>query len=189
MVKFLVPSIVLLTGVLASASHTEPAKAKKFRAELVTAYEECGGSNTLTSNLRPACANPTRSDPLCGFGARGSGVVEVTAIPGDLAVKAKLKGLDSGCEGTTLHLTLARVRVTLDDCQGTSCTMLDGMAGLGSCTVSDGRCSITTTVNTLTPGSIGTGKRNGIEISGCTFMRGAGSEPLVSPFRCGLFVP
>src|SRR5712691_9444494 len=60
-------------GLLASvafATHEEPIKAKTFKVELVTAYDDCASGDGFSTDppglILPGCA-PVRSDPTCNF--------------------------------------------------------------------------------------------------------------------------
>jgi hypothetical protein len=90
-----------------------------------------------------------------------------------VATQAILVGLDPGCEGGTLSLSVA-AQVTSDDCIGApaGCTYTATFS-VGSCVVTDGHCIIESTFNTNPPATlvIEGGKRQAIEFGTWTFKR------------------
>src|SRR5262245_19543462 len=110
--------VALLWG-LALADHEEPKKAKTFKVELLTAYEDCTGGRHLTDPpglILPAC-DAVRSDPTCGFfidpvsGAKGSGACSSKAVDSngdgkldDIENKCVISKLTDGCDNEVLTL-------------------------------------------------------------------------------------
>lgn len=151
---------LLATGVPALATHVTPYKAVQLKGEFLTAYEPCDSPNTSTSNVFPGCMPPVRSDSTCGFSSRGKGKFLMRYLPtgpdrlvgtsddGDILLQADVVGLEPACQGVTLVMS-ASMRVTLDDCGGVACSVMELPDYLlAACTVdSVGRCQIKTTVN------------------------------------------
>jgi len=167
-------SVFMLAG-LARADHVTPKKATVFKAQLVTAYEDCGfpgdGFSTDPPGLiLPACT-PVRSDPTCGFTDKGSGKLlakvaknKTTGVKDNIAIKVSLSKLDTaGCGGQTLT-AVASANATADDCSGSpasggSCTVVTDLIhnfAVGSCIVDpvSGKCKINTTVNSFANGTV-----------------------------------
>ena len=84
-------------------------------------------------------------DPTCRFGPRfAGGQVLARLAPAGILVRAKLKGLAATCNGETLSLAIT-LRSTIDDCPDGECVTTDDHLSRGSCTVTNGRCTISTT--------------------------------------------
>ena len=133
---------VLWLAASAVAAHLEPRKAKRFSADLVTAYEPCTAPNAAAGESgQPACVPPVRSDPGCGFGSKGSGRIKLAVTGSELAVSAKIRGLDPGCEGAFLTVGIT-FQATSDDCAGSACTLEPIRPGYSGCQVRNGRCSV-----------------------------------------------
>ena len=179
-----------LGGVVRAATHNEPLKGVLYKAFVMTAYGACTSPNTMTAApglVLPACL-AVRQDTTCGYGAKGSGKVTIKGVPGDVQVKATLAGLNDGCEGETLTLTVT-VNSTNDDCgmAPDGCTIAGALTtnlGIASCVVTQGKCIIKSTANTFAPGTMEGGKHDGWEIQAVRFRRGT-----VYPFAAGIFVP
>jgi hypothetical protein len=127
-----------------------PSKAKQLKGAFVTAYDACSAPTTFMNQpfALTACT-PVRTNPLCGFGPSGTGKYSAKVNGSDVAVNASWTGLDIGCEGTTLYL-VTDLRVTTSDCAGGDCTMIDlSPFNLGQCTVSLGRCTIKSTLESF----------------------------------------
>lgn len=184
---FRVPVTVGLLAVVwlatpASATHLEPRKAKRFRADLVTAYEPCTAPNAFGDESgRPACLPPVRSDPVCGFGPKGSGRVKIAVSGTRVVVSLRVRGLDEGCEDAFLSVSVT-AQVTADDCGGSPCTMEPISAGFTGCQVTEGRCSFTARTPPIF--IVSEGARSGFEIGAVD----VGREN-TRPFRMGILVP
>jgi hypothetical protein len=179
-------AITLCTSILlvlpSLATHLEPRKAKRFRADLVTAYEPCAAPNAIADESgMPACVPPVRSDPACGFGPKGTGSVKFAVANNSLAVSLRLRGLDAGCEDSLLSIAVS-VAATTDDCAGSACTTEDFRPGFAGCQVKNGRCSFSG--KGPLDAIAATGTRSGLEIRAVDVVRGGGR-----PFTMGLFVP
>lgn len=174
-------TLLLATG--AGAAHNEPLKGNLFKTNVVTAYQPCAAGTVTTDAPGPvqAACPAVRRDSVCGFGVKGTGKLQakvlsdpVTKAAIDIGVHAVLVGLDSGCEGDTLTLNVA-TQITIDDCIGASggCTYAATFA-LGSCVVTDGHCTIESTVNTNPPATlrIEGGNHQALEFGTWTFKRG-----------------
>lgn len=186
--------IVLVAAAILIATQIDagpPDKAKKFKGELVTAYDACsGGLTSLTPNLGlPACT-PAQSNPTCGWDPAGGGKgTAQAALKGgsDIKIKSKMKGLDVGCDGLTLQ-AVADIRLTTDGCTGPAarCTSVNlSSFQLGTCVAAGGQCAINTTVNTGFPGAITAGNRLEVEIMEVRIE----DAFFVPVFRVGLLVP
>ena len=126
----------------AAEGHEFPKAAKKISSTLVQNYAECTAPDTTTiGSGAPACLETEPVDTLCTFPGEGSGKVSLSISGASLKVKGKLSGLAPTCEGQILSVNLG-VRVTSDDCTGGHCTAEDETITAGSCTVTDGKCSI-----------------------------------------------
>ena len=185
----------MLAGVIVTnasfAQHDEPRKAKKYSVELVTAYEKCVSPNDSTPALGiPACSPVVRSDSLCGMDPlAGRGKFGATILSsGDIDLRGKIRGLSEGCEGETLA-ALVTVRLTMDNCtSGGACTTGDFPMPIGTCKVSNGKCSIHNTVNDILPGALTSGNNQGFEVLGCNFTRSTGPGSPVPTFGCGVLL-
>ena len=186
--------------------HNEPSKAKVFRADLVTAYQECSVPNDSTTDpLLPlaACSPTVPAEPHCGFAPKGKGklIVKVlgTESTQDVKVTAMLTGLNNVSVGHEL-CPVATFRVTTDDCTSASssgCTVIDlvdfPLAASGDplcCTVDAlGTCKINSTLRTGSSLPVSSalihGYLAGIEIRGCGLVRVGGDVA----FSCGLLFP
>jgi hypothetical protein len=171
-----VAGCMLLSGI-ALAGHTEPAKVKKAQFQLVNAFLPCFAPNdTNQSNGAPACS-PALPVDTCSLSATGSGRLSAAKTGSaskntqDIKFTAALSGLTAACENNQLCITIS-FRATSDDCSGGSCTLPDLNnvaldANASCCTVSGGKCKISTTLLTGAPGPFGKGKNSGIELLGC----------------------
>jgi hypothetical protein len=173
-------SLALTTPAI--ATHLEPRKAKRFRADLVTAYEPCVAANTFGDESgSPACVPPVRSDPACGFGPKGSGRVKLAIARSKLALSLNMRGLDAGCEDAFLNVGLT-VQATSDDCAGSACTVELIRPGYSGCQVRNGRCAFGTKGPTtfIVPANA----RSGLEIQAVDVFR-----VNARPFTMGLLLP
>lgn len=181
---------MLMCAANADATHTTPTKAKKLKFEFVREYAQCTAPDTTTSNLFPACSSVSEPD-ACNFGpdGKGKGSLTVTPIPsaleGGIAIKVKLNGLNAACEGQSLSLRTTIPRWTVDDCSGGPCTVVDLTdMQLTTCTVTDGTCSINTTLNGDNPAFLVAGKRNSFPIGQISIFHSG-----IRVFRAGLLIP
>ena len=92
-------------------------------------------------------------------------------------MKATLKGL--ACEGEVLTVALG-VRTTTDDCPADHCTVADEEIVGGTCTVTQGKCTIKAALPSGYPEAAGTE----LTIRTCAVRRGA-----TDTFVCGIMVP
>jgi hypothetical protein len=157
------------TGRFAVADHVEPRRASRFRADLVTAYEPCTAPNaTADESGRAACVPPVRSDPVCGFGRRGSGVVKLAVRGSKLAISVRMRGLDAGCEGAFLNLGMT-LQPTTHDCAGAACTVAPLRPSWHGCPVRNGRCALSVLdSNSLI---VPAGGRSGVELQRVALVR------------------
>jgi hypothetical protein len=173
----------------------EPKKANKFQATLVTSYAECTSPNdTLGGGIPlPGCHPAVPADGHCYINAKGGGKVLAKEKNGDIAIKAKLKGIE-GCDGETLCAE-ASLRATTDNCLSgdpDGCTSTN-FANLpityaGCCMVTKGKCQIKTTVDTEVPGAVMSGDNASIALLGCSLARTTGTAA-GKVADCGLLVP
>lgn len=184
---------VAAVGLLTAVAFAQPEKARKFKAELITMFDDCpvtDGTTTGAPLFLDACG-ATNTDPLCGFTAGvGSGTAQLQLRGGpDIKFKAKLKGLTAGCEGETLEL-VARLKISTNNCVGAGrCTAETLDLSSASCTVTDGKCTISTTANTVTPGAIVAGDVLEMHVSRVFVRRTTGALAPAESFEAGLFVP
>lgn len=193
-----VTGLWMLMGV-ALAGHNEPAKASnKATFGLVTGYIHCDTPNTATlAGGAPACAPAVPLSP-CAFGPAGVGkltiarIGDVSAGTQDLALTATAKGLVN-CEGANFHIRLY-YRLTTDDCPEGSCTVGDFVFNdtyldlqSAFCVVSQGKCTIKTTLSTAAPGLIANGKNAGIAILGCG-LKESFALPNPPELQCGVLL-
>jgi hypothetical protein len=199
----MVAGVGLLAGV-ALADHATSKKGNVFKAELMTAYSNCGfpgeGFSTDPPGLILASCTPVRLDPVCGFQVTGGGKLlakvatnATTGIKDDIQIKVSLSKLSSGCVGSTLT-AVASANATSDDCSaspasGGSCTVVNELItnfAVGTCVVdTKGGCKITTTVNKFGGGTvIEAGNRLSLEVRDTRIKRG-----IFTSFTPGLLVP
>jgi hypothetical protein len=194
---------VLLLVALATpalANHDEPGRGKSIKGPLVTAYVPCTTPNTHTNGSVQllGCTPPTRSDPVCGFGAsngvRGMGRVLAVSRGDDVELRIVAKGLGIGCEGRTLCGTVS-FRTTTDRCADGPCTVADTLdftstRSTACCRVTMGQCKVTTSVNAEVFDAFRPGERAGVELLACGLKRIDGPElPAGRTFSCGLLAP
>lgn len=161
------------------AQRSDPAKAKKYQATLVTAYDACAAPNDTTSGSvpLPACHPAVPSDAVCQIDTKGGGKVSAKADPaGDVALKVKLKGI-LGCDGDTLQ-AFAGIQVTTQNCASadpggcTTITVGFPVTGPGNCVIANGKCQIKSTVNTeLGAGTLAAGDNASITLGSITLGR------------------
>jgi hypothetical protein len=131
----------------------------------------------------------------CAFGPDGFGKLTIRRIGDpsegtqDLKLIAVARGLVN-CEGAQFHIRLS-YRLTTDDCPEGSCTTVDfDFLDLNGafCNVSQGKCTIRTTLNTAHPGLIATnGKNAGITILGCG-LKEFGFPLFPAELQCGVLL-
>jgi hypothetical protein len=178
-VQWLAMMLITLLGGTGFATHEQPAKGKKAMFALVNSYLPCGAPNTSTNfSGIPACTPPVLSG-ICHLSPTGSGKVtfqtigNLTASTEELKIVVVANGLTAACEGDTLTMLLS-FHVTSDDCPAGSCTTTDvnnfELAD-AFCTVQNGRCRISTTLNTAYPGLLPIGRNTGITLLGCGLKR------------------
>ena len=175
----------------AFAGHNEPIKGASLKGVFLTAYAPCVATNDTLTSSAPlgACHPAVRSNPACGFGAKGTGKFSASVKPPDIALAVSLSGLDAGCEGKTLGLAVELRGLTTDGCQSGDpggCTVPDLVFPVfgATCVVAAGKCSIKTTVNTGLPGTLVNGNHAGITVGTIDIVEGA-----TPTFRGGVLVP
>ncbi len=160
-------------------AHFFPKKAPSLKAYLVQNYPPCRAPGAVSATGEQACEGPAEVDPSCVFSAKGLGTLSATVKSRTkIAVKARLSGLDMGCEGKTLTAALG-VRTTSDTCPNDHCTALDKEISAGTCTVSHGRCSIDTVFDSGFPAGAG----SEMTILTCGVKNGS-----LETFSCGIMV-
>jgi hypothetical protein len=188
---------VTLLAESSMAQRSDPEKANKFQATLVTAYKQCVAPNDATAGslVLPACHPAIRDDGTCTIGSGGGGKVQAKADKaGDVAIKIRLKGI-SGCDGETLQ-AVATLRLTTNACASADpngCTVIDlvdfPLTGAGSCVITGGKCQIKTTFNTeLGAGTLTAGDNTVIQLNGIALKRttGVGSPGKVAVAGIGI---
>ena len=171
--------LLLVVPARGALAHSEPAKAKTLKVQLVQAHVPCTAPNTMTSTGLPACAPEVQSYASCQFGTKGAGKLTAVVRGTSIAVRSSLRGLDA-CDGQTLTAVMS-LRATSDDCPFTACTYEITDLPLGSCVVQNGKCAIRNTVGT---GIFVGDNATGLELTGCGLKNGA-----TRTFTCGLLVP
>lgn len=178
--------IALLTfavwmGVVPLGAHVFPKRAKRFTASLVQTYAVCTAPDTVTGGSIPACGGePDPIDTVCGFGGgNADGTLAMQAGKQGIRVKAKLRGLAPTCDGEILGVSLG-VRTTLDDCPDGHCVAIDQTLKTGRCTVSNGRCAISSTIRPGYPA----GADSEMTVITCGISHGD-----VASFSCGMMIP
>ncbi len=154
----------------ALATHAEPRRAVSYSTSLA--------------------APPASDDPTCMFrDARSYANLTVrlafvdpfTLLRDDLEVKGRLIRLSTACAGETLTVTASLV-LTLDDCGGSACTLIQlPDYPLAACVVSpNGGCILPATRLSTFVGSLvfDAGKRTGVELRDVKIRRG-GLTPFV----------
>lgn len=163
-------------------------KAGKYQATLVQGVEVCTVNNTKAPGLlmTAACDPVVPADTVCVFGPKGKGAVAAKAKT-DVAVQAKLGGLDPACNGESL-CAVASVRTTVDNCQSTnSCstiTQADLPLGIACATADKGKWKFKGTIGQTLPGALTNGNRTEITIGEIGLRRTGGGVA----FRAGLRV-
>ena len=190
--------VTLLVGA-SQAQRSDPAKAKKYQATLVTAYAPCAAPNDTTAGSvpLPACHPAVPGDAVCKIDPKGGGKVSAKSDPaGDVAIKLKLKGI-LGCDGDTLQAA-AGVQVTTQNCASadpggcTTITLSIPVSGPGNCVVAKGKCQIKSTVNTeLGAGTLAAGDNVSITLGSIilartTMVNGAGNGQVAA---AGIGIP
>ena len=170
-----------------------PKKANKYQATVVTGVEACTTANVTGNGIlsTPACDPIVNSDSVCFFGADGKGSGKVAAkAKDDVSVKAKIGGMDAGCDGQTL-CAVASIRTTADGCSGgNGCTTEDQVnlpLGTACCVVEKGKCKVKIDIGDALPGALDSGNNTEITIGEVGFTR-TGSGGSVA-FRAGLLLP
>ena len=180
----------------------EPKKASKLELSLVRNYNDCTTPNDTSAGTisLPACHPLVPADTQCSFDpAKGQGTLTALVSRGpDLKVQAKVAGV-AGCEGEKLCLS-ASIRITTDACtsgDSLGCTtqaldftaILSGLQGF-CCTVTRGKCKISTTANAaVAAGTIVAGQQLNVNIGNCGLQRTTGTGAPAKTFACGLLVP
>ncbi len=168
------------------------AKAGKYQATIVQGVEACSAAlaNTTAPGIlsTPACDPVVPSDSGCVFGAKGKGKVAAKSKT-DIAVQAKLGGLDATCDGETV-CAFASVRTSTNNCASTGdCSTVpqpDLALGASCCTIAKGKCKIKTSINVALPGVLVTG--NTTEFILGEIALGRTGQP-GKAFRAGILLP
>lgn len=176
----------------AMGARNPPKKANKYQASLVQAVEACSAAlaNTNASGVlaTPACDPVVPSDPGCVFTEKGGGKVAAKSKT-DIAVQAKLGGLDPTCESETV-CAFASLRTSSNNCASTGdCTTIDQTdlaLGASCCTIIKGKCKIKTSINIALPGALVTG--NSTEFTLGEVSLGRTGQP-GRAFKAGLLLP
>jgi hypothetical protein len=185
----------------ATASHTEPASAKKMQFTLVNGFLPCDTPNTATqSGNMPACTPAVPGSVQgsgCALTSTGSGKLtagltgSVAAGNEDVKFAASARGLNSFCENEELCISLS-FRATTDDCPEGSCTTedindypIEGGPPI-CCIVHKGACKIKATLLTAFPGIFARGALTGIEILGCGLQARPPAGPHLAELSCGI---
>jgi len=186
----------------ALAQHNAPAKAKALKVDLATSFNACGAPNDTTGTAPPlpACHPPTLTSSTTAthvvtFGAKGAANIQVGATGSDIKIGVKTADIDDNgvliADGQQLGLHIDHAISTSDACASldtNGCTSIDlggAFNNVFKTTCLKGKCTLKTTVNTLTPGQITAGNRVNITISGL----GMNDQDGDQCFGEGLFIP
>jgi hypothetical protein len=181
-------ALVASQALAAGAPNLAPGS-KKLKVALVPAYAECTAPDTgvrsplhilapgggCTAISRPSSAGT--QDLTFDEAAKGKceASIGVSGKP-DVKLKGKCKGLlEGGVPTNDSLLVLANVRVTSSGCNAVNGNPTGGV----DCTITDfpfpiavpcaaGKCSVSTSANTLVPGAVVAGERGNIEIGQIT---------------------
>ncbi len=193
-VLFVVGTCAVVGLMVSPAAGTRnPAKrARKLMVPMVQGVEPCLATNTKAPGIlqTPACDPVVPSDAGCVFGLKGMGRVIAIEKHGDIAIHAKLTGIDPACSNATLCLVVT-MRASQDNCASTGdCTthtQLNFPLWLTCCAVTEsGRCTAKTSVNQGLPGLLVPGNRTEFVIGEVGFVRTGSSG---AAFRGGLMLP
>ena len=192
----LVAALIVASVVPAFATHNHPQQAKLLKTALASAYDQCviPGATHKPSISLPAC-NPeilsttTTAANQITFGPLGKMAVGIKVIPGDLKIAAKGKDILNNSLPYTGTLTFTTtVRITDHGCLPpifpNPCTVQD-FALTVPINCAAGACAASTSVNTLTPGTITALDEMNIELGQITVLDPDGDDA----FRQGVFVP
>jgi hypothetical protein len=172
-------------GILAN-----PTKAKKFQSTLTAGYVQCTAPNTTTVGIGlMACQPAVLSDGHCSISPDGGGKLQAKQDGGDLAIKAKLKGIQ-GCDGEQLCV-VASTRVSSKNCVVVDLTDFPLNSGPtpACCVVDKGKCKIKTSLNAaLVVPALGMGQNTSFDIRGCGLSRFTGTSA-GQVARCGVVIP
>lgn len=164
------------------------AKAGKYQATLVQGVQACTVTNTTAPGVlnTAACDPVVPSDSVCVFGPKGKGSVAAKAKT-DVAVQAKLGGLEASCDGETI-CAVAGVRTTVDSCASSgSCSTItqpDLPLGIACATVAKGKWKFKGTISQTLAGALTNGNRTEITIGEVGLVRAGGGVA----FRAGVRV-
>lgn len=175
-----------LTANLAVAADGEPAKAGKYQATAINATADCTASDRVTNGAVPFPACATVDAAACTFGDKGSGKVAAKAKD-DVYLSLQLKGLENCPDGTVLQAT-ASFKSNTNNCslpgRCTTISVASFPIPGATCTVAKGGCKLKTSLNTLVPNFIQTGKNTSIELGAVGVV--AGTSAIAA---AGLLVP
>jgi len=179
--RMAVTAVITLAVAGTARAHVFPNTAKSLKSSLVQNYAKCSAPDTTTSDGTPACGGePDPIDTVCTFGnTRSNGSLEASIQRTGIKLKATLRSLAPSCEGETLSVVLG-VRTTTDDCAGGHCVVTDRELSGGTCTVSGGRCI----VSTIVPSPYPAGAGSEMTVLTCGVRHGA-----LDAFACGIMVP
>lgn len=193
---------VLALALPAMAGHVAPLKAKKIKVDLATKFNTCTVPNDQTNGVPPlpACHPPVLTTNTSGthsvtFGPKGAASIQAAVATGDIKIGVKSADIqDNGvtiADGQQLGLHIDSAVSTSDNCMSADpagCTTID-LGALFNNTFKTtcllGKCTLKTSVNTLTPGQIVSGDRANITISGLGMNDQDGNQC----FGEGLFIP
>ncbi len=176
--------VLLLAGVVgvtaAAHGNVVPKKARVLKAELVQAFPECSaGGATLDAFGLPACPQQPVAGGCYFDAASGKGQVQAKVVEGGIRFKVKVKGM-LGCQAAPLLTLVASVVINTDACGGQPCTTVALDEPIGTCTPTDGKC----TIDAEFP--VPAGQATSIAIRRVSLHSGA--TPIAT-FEAGLLVP
>jgi len=194
-------SMLMVAG-QAMAAYNTPAKAKGLKLDLAVAYNTCLAPNDTSGSAPPlpAChpavpTTNTNGTHKVSYGLKGAANLQVGVATGDIKIGVKSADIDDNgvliADGQQLGLHLDHAVATTTNCAS---------ADPGGCSTQDlgllfsnvfkagclkGKCTLKTTVNTVTPGQITAGAKVNITISGL----GLSDQDGDLAFSEGLFIP
>ena len=194
-------SMLMVAGP-ALAQYNVPAKAKALKLDLAVAYNACAVANDTTGSAPPlpAChpAVPTTNTTAThkvSYGLKGAANIQVGVATGDIKIGVKSADIqDNGvliADGQQLGLHIDHTVSTTSNCASADpggCSTIDIGAlfnNVFKTTCLKGKCTLKTTVNTLTPGQITAGAKVNISLAGL----GLNDQDGDLAFAEGLFIP
>jgi hypothetical protein len=193
MVALALGSLIALSAAgVAVATHEHPASATTFHTSLVPAFNPCSNANVNGQHSPPlavgSCGPPAPTSGQARTGPNGTSVANVDVIPGDVQLSGTSSdietpaGADYAPAGTGDLLTIARIRFTDHyNCFPAGCGGPYTSSGTGQevdfgpvpvdcvpngspATPPGSDCNVSTSANTVVPGSIVAGREAVVQV-------------------------